>query len=179
MSLPVVVRYSSTYFFGKGSESVTAAIDYTLMDWTHRDTTILAMVTARCWGDAQYRAEVFANPRAVLTEEGLRLPEGLELRVVGSIVEVDPDAAPDVRYVVLPPAPSGTDMAGATESELVRHAVSVGPMVIDPRNASASPDVAAVTAEVAAQVGAVTAVAEAAEVLTSAAAVAEAVIVAT
>ena len=155
---------------------MTAVNDHVLVDWTHRDTTILALVTARCWGDAQYRAEVFANPRAVLTEEGLYFPEDLELRAVESIVQVDPDVGPGVRYVLLPLAPS-TDLADATEPELVRHAVTVGPMVIDPRNAEASPDVVGATAHVAAQIAAVTSVAEAVQIATSAAAFAEVVIV--
>lgn len=156
---------------------MTALDNHVLVDWTHRDTTILAMVTARCWGDAQYRAEVFANPRAVLTEEGLYFPEDLELCAVESIVQVDPDAGPGVRYVVLPPPPSSTDLAASTDSELIRHAVAVGPMVIEPRNSDASPDVVRSTAVAIAQVAAVSTVAEAVQIATSAAVFAEAVIV--
>jgi Nitrile hydratase, alpha chain len=146
--------------------------------WTHRDTTILAMITARCWRYADYRAEVTANPRAVLADEGLRLPEGLELRVVESIIQVDPDAGPDVRYVIIPPAPSGTDLDETVESELLRLAAGAGLVVMSPRNRDISPSagpasVAAVTIDVAAQVGAVTAIGEAVFLATSAAAAAE------
>jgi hypothetical protein len=119
---------------------VTAVLDEELAGWTHRDTTILAMVTARCWRDAQYRAEVFADPRAVLAAEGLRLLGGLELRAVGSVAEMDPDAGPLVRYVVLPGAPAGADVSAVAEAELIREAVSAGPMVLAPSNPGAHPD---------------------------------------
>ena len=158
--------------------------DQVLGGWTHRDTTILAMITARCWRYADYRAEVVADPRAVLSDEGLRVPEDLELRVAESIAQVDPDAGPDVRYVIIPPAPSGTDLEEVRESELLRLAAGAGTVMISPRNrdisSGAGPaSVAAVTIDVAAQVGAVTAVGEAAEIGTTVAAIAEAVIVLT
>ena len=57
---------------------------------------------------APYRARVVAEPRAVLAEFGLELPEDVEIRVWDSTAEV--------RYLVLPMRPEGTD--GWSEEEL-------------------------------------------------------------
>ena len=57
---------------------------------------------------APYRARVVAEPRAVLAEFGLELPDKTEIRVWDSTAEV--------RYLVLPMRPDGTD--GLTEEEL-------------------------------------------------------------
>jgi nitrile hydratase len=57
---------------------------------------------------APYRARVVAEPRAVLREFGLELPSDVEIRVWDSTAEV--------RYLVLPERPAGTD--GWDEEEL-------------------------------------------------------------
>src|SRR3954463_7364250 len=57
---------------------------------------------------APYRARVVAEPRAVLAEFGVELPDSTEIRVWDSTAEV--------RYLVLPMRPEGTD--GMTEEEL-------------------------------------------------------------
>jgi nitrile hydratase len=54
-----------------------------------------------------YRARVVAEPRAVLREFGLELPNGVEIRVWDSTAEV--------RYLVLPMRPAGTDGMGEDE----------------------------------------------------------------
>ncbi len=48
-----------------------------------------------------YRARVVREPRAVLAEFGLELPDGVEIRVW--------DSSADLRYIVLPMRPEGTD----------------------------------------------------------------------
>ena len=48
-----------------------------------------------------YRSRVVREPRAVLEEFGTRLPEGMKIRVH--------DSTADMRYIVLPMRPSGTD----------------------------------------------------------------------
>jgi nitrile hydratase subunit alpha len=58
---------------------------------------------------APYRARVVAEPRAVLHEFGLDLPPDVEIHVWDSTAEV--------RYLVLPERPAGTD--GWSEEELV------------------------------------------------------------
>lgn len=57
---------------------------------------------------APYRARVVAEPRAVLREFGLELDRDVEVRVW--------DSSAEVRYLVMPARPGGTD--GWTEEEL-------------------------------------------------------------
>jgi nitrile hydratase len=56
-----------------------------------------------------YRSRVVREPRAVLAEFGLQLPESVEIRVW--------DSNSDVRYMVLPQRP--TDTESLTEQELI------------------------------------------------------------
>jgi nitrile hydratase len=56
----------------------------------------------------EYRSRVVREPRAVLAEFGMDVPEGVELRVV--------DSTSEQRYLVLPMRPEGTD--GWSEDEL-------------------------------------------------------------
>jgi nitrile hydratase alpha subunit len=55
-----------------------------------------------------YRSRAVSDPRGVLEEFGVELEEGVELRVL--------DSTADIRYLVLPRRPAGTD--GLGESEL-------------------------------------------------------------
>jgi nitrile hydratase len=55
-----------------------------------------------------YRARAVREPRAVLKEFGLDLPESVEIRVW--------DSSAELRYWVLPQRPEGTE--GMSESEL-------------------------------------------------------------
>jgi nitrile hydratase len=56
-----------------------------------------------------YRARVVREPRAVLRELGLVLPESTEVRVW--------DSSAEIRYMVLPERPPGTE--AASEEQLV------------------------------------------------------------
>ncbi len=56
----------------------------------------------------EYRSRVVREPRAVLAEFGTTLPAGVEIRVH--------DSTADMRYMVLPMRPAGTD--GWTEEQL-------------------------------------------------------------
>jgi len=58
--------------------------------------------------DPPYRARMVREPRAVLAEMGCQLPDGAEIRVW--------DSSAEVRYLVLPERPPGTE--GMTEAEL-------------------------------------------------------------
>ncbi len=51
-----------------------------------------------------YRARIVREPRAVLNEMGLELPQGVTIRVW--------DSSAEVRYLVLPERPRGTDQLG-------------------------------------------------------------------
>lgn len=57
---------------------------------------------------AAYRSRAVIEPRAVLREFGLELPDSVEIRVW--------DSSADVRYMVLPERPGGTD--GWSETQL-------------------------------------------------------------
>ena len=57
----------------------------------------------------EYRARVVREPRAVLGEFGTRVPDDVEIRVV--------DSTADMRYIVLPLRPAGTERMN--EDELV------------------------------------------------------------
>ncbi len=57
---------------------------------------------------APYRSRAVIDPRGVLRELGLELPEGVEVRVFDSTAEV--------RYLVIPERPAGTE--GMTEQQL-------------------------------------------------------------
>jgi len=58
---------------------------------------------------APYRSRSVIDPRGVLGEFGVELPEEVEIRVWDSTAEI--------RYLVLPERPEGTE--GLTEAELV------------------------------------------------------------
>jgi nitrile hydratase len=58
--------------------------------------------------DPAYRSRVVREPRTVLAEMGLRLADDVEVKVW--------DSSSEVRYLVLPERPAGTD--GASEEEL-------------------------------------------------------------
>ena len=66
-----------------------------------------------------YRARVVREPRAVLAEFGLELPDGVEIRVW--------DSSADLRYLVLPMRPEGTeDMSEDELAELVTRDCMIG-----------------------------------------------------
>lgn len=58
--------------------------------------------------DAAYRARVVNDPRGVLADFGTQIPDDVEVRVW--------DSSAEVRYLVLPEQPAGTD--GFTEEQL-------------------------------------------------------------
>src|SRR5258708_36350235 len=72
-----------------------------------------------------YRARAVREPRAVLSEFGVRLPEGVEISVW--------DASAETRYLVLPNRPAGTE--GLAEDERARHVTRnglTGPATVSP-----------------------------------------------
>jgi nitrile hydratase len=69
--------------------------------------------------NAEYRSRVVREPRAVLAEFGTELPAGVEIRVV--------DSTADLRYLVLPRRPPGTDTCTEAElAELVTRDTMIG-----------------------------------------------------
>lgn len=55
-------------------------------------------VVAKTWADEGYKARFLADPAAVLQEEGIAVPAGVELRAV--------ENTDSVLYLTLPPKPS-------------------------------------------------------------------------
>jgi nitrile hydratase len=69
-----------------------------------------------------YRARMVSEPRAVLREFGLELPDGVEIRVW--------DSSAEVRYLVLPMRPEGTDGWGEDRlAELITRDCMIGTAV--------------------------------------------------
>jgi hypothetical protein len=66
------------------------------MDLTgDRDRTIYAMMVARIWKDPDYRQKFLADPRTILTKEGINIGNGSNLQVV--------EDTQTVKYVILAP----------------------------------------------------------------------------
>jgi nitrile hydratase len=71
-----------------------------------------------------YRARVVAEPRRVLSEFGLELEPGVEVRVW--------DSSAEIRYLVLPERPSATDGLSEEElAELVTRDAMIGAAKVD------------------------------------------------
>ena len=71
----------------------------------------------------EYRARVVREPRAVLEEFGLALPDSTEIRVV--------DSTADLRYLVIPERPAGTEaMDEASLAALVTRDAMIGTGVV-------------------------------------------------
>lgn len=72
-----------------------------------------------------YRSRVVREPRAVLHEFGLELPESTEIRVW--------DSNSEVRYMVLPERPAGTELLSAAELiPLVTRDTMIGVAEVEP-----------------------------------------------
>ena len=66
-----------------------------------------------------YRARVVAEPRAVLQEFGVELPDETQVRVL--------DSTADMRFLVIPQRPSGTEQASEAElAELITRDCMIG-----------------------------------------------------
>ena len=55
-------------------------------------------IVPRTWRDPSFRSALIANPRAVLTDEGVNLPAGVEVEVI--------EDTRDKVHLVLPPSPA-------------------------------------------------------------------------
>jgi nitrile hydratase len=85
---------------------------------------------------APYRARAVKGPRAVLAEFGVTLPEAVEIRVWDSTAEI--------RYLVLPRRPEGTEGLGEAElAELVTRDSMIGTgLALSPAAARGKPEAA-------------------------------------
>jgi hypothetical protein len=79
-----------------------------------------SQIVARAWCDQGFMKRLLSDPRDVLSEHGLEVPEGTEVKVVeGTEVKVVEDAD-TVRHFILPASPPDE----LTDEDLVGHAVS-------------------------------------------------------
>ena len=60
---------------------------------------VLAQIFADCWKDEAFKARFMADPKEVLKEHGLDVPEGIEVKVVQN--------ADDRVHITLPAPPPG------------------------------------------------------------------------
>lgn len=67
----------------------------------------MARVIAKAWTDEGFKKRLMSDPTAVLSEEGVMVPEGIDLRII--------EDEPGRKTMVLPPAPN--DAAGIEDLE--------------------------------------------------------------
>ena len=66
----------------------------------HEDTMrAFQKVVAKTWSDPAFKARLTADPRRVLAEHGVSIPEGVEVKIV--------ENTDTLVHVALPPKPSG------------------------------------------------------------------------
>jgi hypothetical protein len=107
-----------------------------------RDNAIVALITARTWRDADYKARFLQNPKEVLAEEGIELPGDVEVRVLedtGTVKHLtlsrDTAEAIDALDVLgqAIPVPEGCEVRLVQSTERTRYiALKVPPTDIDP-----------------------------------------------
>jgi hypothetical protein len=102
----------------------------------HTDRAIAAMVSARGWRDPAYRQRLSSDPRGVLSEEGIDLLDGVEVRVVEDTatmryvdVSVDArDGEPENLAAILEPLlDAGTEVRLVQSTAALRYIVIGAP----------------------------------------------------
>src|SRR5262249_23162187 len=78
-----------------------------------------SQIVARAWCDEGLMKRLLSDPRDVMSEHGLEVPEGTEVKVVEG-TEVKVEEGDTVRRFILPVSPPDE----LTEEDLVGHAVS-------------------------------------------------------
>jgi hypothetical protein len=73
------------------------------MEASTSDSAAVGKVIARAWSDDGYKARLVANPKSVLTEAGIVIEDGPELRAV--------EDTADVRHFVIPVAPAEGELS--------------------------------------------------------------------
>jgi hypothetical protein len=62
------------------------------------DERLWSQIVARAWSDEEFKQRLLADPRAVLAENGLEVPEDIEVQML--------EDTPTTRTFVLPPPPT-------------------------------------------------------------------------
>ena len=68
----------------------------------------LAQVFAACWKDEELKARFMADPKAVLSEHGMDVPDGMDVKVV--------ENSEHCAHITMPAAPAG--VGGLSDEEL-------------------------------------------------------------
>ena len=64
-------------------------------------------IVAKAWADEDYKQALINDPAAILTKEGMPLPDGVEIQIV--------EATDKKVWMVLPPKPSGDNIEEVVE----------------------------------------------------------------
>ena len=86
----------------------------------------LARLFAACWKDEALKARFLSDPKAVMKEHGLDVPEGIDVKVV--------ENADDCVHSTLPAPPAGH--GDLSEEELSNAAGGIASLSISPSDAS-------------------------------------------
>ena len=70
---------------------------------------LIGRVSARAMFDEEFKSELVADPRQVLGEQGLEMPEDMTVTVVTSFDAVPADHPPTAMYLVIPDAHDMTE----------------------------------------------------------------------
>jgi hypothetical protein len=83
------------------------------------DDLLWSQIVAKAWCDEGVMKRLRSNPRDVLSEHGLEVPEDMEVRIAeGTEVKVEEDER--VRHFILPVSPPDD----LTDEDLIGHTVS-------------------------------------------------------
>jgi len=83
---------------------------------------MLHQILARCWTDAAFKARLLADPVAVLQAEGVRVPAGVQLRVLENTAQV--------AYLVIPSRPA--DLSDQVLNDVVGGGDVIAPLASSP-----------------------------------------------
>jgi hypothetical protein len=70
----------------------------------------MAKIVAKAWADDEYKQRFISDPAAVLREEGVELPDGMNFKVL--------EAKENENWIVLPPKPADEYSAEMSEERL-------------------------------------------------------------
>jgi len=87
---------------------------------SEKERTVLALIIARSWKDESYKKRFISEPSVVLKEEGVSVPEGIDLKVIEDGRELQ--SALNVgktQYIILPTVPEDVNVDESSLDDLV------------------------------------------------------------
>jgi hypothetical protein len=109
-----------------------------------RDRTVLAMIAARAWRDSSFRQQFVTDPKSVLAQEGVDVPDGVDVKVVEDTdtikylnisrdaEEADPQRIASTIKLLLP-IPAGHELRLVQSTDTTRYLVlPLPPAGVDP-----------------------------------------------